>query len=451
MEQDLAYQLAYQRGVQAVIWGMPAVSIAALREATFRDLGARYNDVVYMSNVPEPRHELLTASDQAPYVMVMANLKDGPVVLDVPPATDKVAFCGSAVDAWMVPLADVGLAGEDAGRGGKYLFLPPGFREQAPKGYLPLPSKTYNVHVALHPVTRAGGTLADAVAYSKRLRAYALAQSGRSPANRYIDAYPKTWRTVPAYDMSYFETLAQVVNEEPLQEKDAAMIGLLASIGIRKGTPFLPEGRLARALELAVKDGRRQMEHYFETPGLAMAPYRPDNHWMVSNSTPHEGATYLVDGRLLVDERAGGYAYWTRFAPKKQGQGSYCQQGSYCLRALRDSSGQLLKGTSLYRLRIPKQVPARDGWSVTMYGKESKTYLYNDLNRTGLSSRDNGQLRLNPDGSVDLYFGPQAPGGRVSNWIPTAERDFFLIFRLDGPEKAVFDRSFKLPDVEKVH
>jgi hypothetical protein len=444
VEQDLAYQLAYQRGVQAAIWGMPAVSIAALREATFRDLGARYNDIVYMSNVPEPRHELLTASDQAPYVMVMSNLREGPVVLDVPPATDKVAFSGSAVDAWMVPVADVGPAGDDAGRGGKYLFLPPGFREPAPKGYLPAPSKTYNVHVVLRPVTSAGGTLADAVAYSKLLRAYPLAQSGRSPANRYIDAYPKAWRTVPAYDMSFFETLAQVVNDEPLQEKDAAMIGLLASIGIRKGTPFLPEGRLARALELAVKDGRRQMEHYFETPGLGMAPYRPDSHWMVGNATPHEGATYLVDGRLLVDERAGGYAYWSMLAPRKQ------SQGVYCLRALRDGSGQLLKGSGLYRLRIPRQVPARDGWSVSVYGKESKTYLYNDLNRTGLSSRDHGQARLNADGSMDLYFGPQAPGGRIANWIPT-ERDFFLIFRLYGPEKAVFDCSFKLPDVEKVH
>ncbi|HEY4587813.1 MAG TPA: DUF1254 domain-containing protein, partial [Thermoanaerobaculia bacterium] len=229
-EQDLAYQLAYQRGVQAVIWGMPAVSIAALREATFRDLGARYNDVVYMSNVPEPRHELLTASDREPYVMVMCNLKDGPVVLDVPPATDKVAFSGSAVDAWMVPIADIGPAGDDGGRGGKYLFLPPGFREQAPKEYLPAPSRTYDVHVALHPVASAGGALADAVAYSKRLRAYPLAQSGRSPANRYIDAYPKTWRAVPPYDMSYFETLAQAINDEPLQEKDAAMIGLLASL-----------------------------------------------------------------------------------------------------------------------------------------------------------------------------------------------------------------------------
>ena len=163
MEQDLGYQLAYQRGVQAVIWGMPAVSLASLREATFHDLGARYYDVVYMSNVTLPRHELLTATNQAPYVLVMLNLKDGPAVLEVPPATDKVAFCGGAVDSWMVPIADVGPLGDDAGKGGKYLFLPPGSAAPAPREYLPAPSKTYGVHVALRPVPSAG-TLADAVA-----------------------------------------------------------------------------------------------------------------------------------------------------------------------------------------------------------------------------------------------------------------------------------------------
>jgi hypothetical protein len=443
VEQDLGYQLAYQRGVQAVIWGMPAVSLASLREASFRDLGARYNDIVYMSNVPVSRHELLTASDEAPYVMVMLNVKEGPAVLEVPAATEKAAFSGSAVDGWMVPLVDIGASGQDAGKGGRYLFLPPGWQDRLPKGYLAVPSKTYNVHVALRSIPGPRASLPEAVAYSKLLRAYPLALANRSPANRYIDAYPKTWRTLPAYDMSYFATLAEAVGHELPQEKDAAMIGLLASIGIRKNTPFLPEGRLARALELAVKDGRQQMEHYFETPGLAMAPYRPDSHWMVSNSTPHEGATYLVDGRLLIDERAGGYSYWSAFAPKNH------RRGLYSLCTLRDDSGQLLKGAGLYRLRVPGNVPASDFWSLIAYGKDSKAYIYNDFNRAGLSSRGRRHLQLNADGSVDLYCGPQAPKGKASNWIPTG-RDFFLIFRCYGPEKALFERSFILPDVEKV-
>ena len=36
-----------------------------------------------------------------------------------------------------------------------------------------------------------------------------------------------------------------------------------------------------------------------------------------------------------------------------------------------------------------------------------------------------------------------------SNWILTGE-DFFLILRLYGPEKALFDKTWKLGDVERI-
>ena len=58
-------------------------------------------------------------------------------------------------------------------------------------------------------------------------------------------------------------------------------------------------------------------------------------------------------------------------------------------------------------------------------------------------------MKQNSDGSVDLYFAPKAPAGFEKNWVPTG-KNFFLIFRLYGPEKALFDKSWKMPDVEKV-
>ncbi len=395
--QDLGYQLAHQRGVQVAIWGMPAVSLASLREATFRDLGARYNDVVYLAELPLPRHELL-ANDEAPFVTVMLSLRKGPVVLEVPPASSSIGFAGCAVDAWMVPLADIGVAGEDAGSGGRYLFLPPGQDPPTAEGYFVVRSSTFDVHVSLRAIASPEVMPADIVEYAKRVRAHAYGEGRAAPASRYIDAYPRAWRTLPTYDVSFFESLARTVDQEPSQTKDAAIVGMLGTIGIRKGAPFLPEGRLVRALEQAVKDARRQMEHYFETPGLGVAPYRPDGHWVTGNRTPHEGATFLVDGRLLIDERAGGYSYWTRFAPKRP------RPGVYCLRALRDRSGNLLKGRSLYRLRVPRDVPARDHWSIIAYAKESKAFLPNDLDRIGVTSRDQGRLRTGADGSVEVYL-----------------------------------------------
>jgi hypothetical protein len=59
-------------------------------------------------------------------------------------------------------------------------------------------------------------------------------------------------------------------------------------------------------------------------------------------------------------------------------------------------------------------------------------------------------MEANEDGTIDIYFGETPPAGLESNWIPTAGEDFFLIFRFYGPEEPVFDKSFVLPDVEKI-
>ena len=424
---------------------MPAVSLASLRDATMHDLGAGHGDVVYMSGLPLPRHELLTASDEWPFAIVMLDLRRGPMVVEVPPAMPSgFSLGGSAVDAWMVPIVDVGVAGEDRGAGGRYLFVPPGVKGYVPDGLFAVVSQTFDVYLSLRPVGDRPESIAERLEYLHRIRVYEAGPTRDPPPHRYIDAHPRAWRTLPSYDLTFFERLARTVDREPAQEKDAAMMGLLATLGIRKGSPFLPERRLARSLEEAVSEARQQMEHYFETPGLGTAPYRPDGHWVTGNRTPHDGATFLVDGKLLIDERAGGYSYWTRFAPKRPRPG-----GVFCLRALRDASGKPLEGKSVYRLRIPRHVPASDHWSLIAYAKESKAFLPNELDRIGLSSRDESQLHTGADGSLDVYFGPVAPTAWDVNWIPTG-RDFFLIFWLYGPEAPVLGRSFRMPDLEKV-
>ena len=114
------------RAIEATIWGMPAVSMAAVRRSLKRDLDADFGDVVYFSDVMRPRHEFLTANHETPYVLHRVRPSAGPMVLDVPAASATAMLFGSAIDSWEVPLADVGATGDDAGKGGRYLFLPPG-------------------------------------------------------------------------------------------------------------------------------------------------------------------------------------------------------------------------------------------------------------------------------------------------------------------------------------
>jgi len=86
---------------------------------------------------------------------------------------------------------------------------------------------------------------------------------------------------------------------------------------------------------------------------------------------------------------------------------------------------------------------------VEVYDLESAAWLRG----VELTGRDSTQkeLQSNADGSVDLYFGPKAPEGKASNWIPTLPgKRFFMLFRFYGPGREVFDKSWQLPDIEKV-
>jgi hypothetical protein len=76
--------------------------------------------------------------------------------------------------------------------------------------------------------------------------------------------------------------------------------------------------------------------------------------------------------------------------------------------------------------------------------------LIRNLPRASRSSQTPG-LQKNDDGSVDVYFGPKAPAGKESNWVPKSTDGIFeVLFRLYGPEKPLFDKMWKLPDVERI-
>lgn len=122
--------------------------------------------------------------------------------------------------------------------------------------------------------------------------------------------------------------------------------------------------------------------------------------------------------------------------------------GTFYLTGLKDRDGNFLDGKSTYKLRVPKDTPAKDFWSAIVYSMKTKGFVEN-VDRVGISPRDKDTLKMNDDGSVDLYFAPKALKGLESNWIATGE-DFFLLFRLYGPDKPLFEKTWTLDDVEKM-
>src|SRR5262245_61391014 len=146
---QVAERTLHRRAVEAVIWGMPAVNFELLYQA-FVSAGGDWNQMVYWSRPFGWKNQTLTRNPDTIYVFPFFNTRDaGPIVLEIPPAGEEGSITGSIDDAWQCALEDVGPAGVDKGKGGKYLILPPAYKDKVPNGYIALPSETYTGFGAL--------------------------------------------------------------------------------------------------------------------------------------------------------------------------------------------------------------------------------------------------------------------------------------------------------------
>ena len=187
------------------------------------------------------------------------------------------------------------------------------------------------------------------------------------------------------------------------------------------------------------------MQDIFYTSGKGFYPFYGDDNQWGAFAIPIEqaplGFPMEEDGVPLINARATFYFYGT-YLPANLGP------SSFYIMANRDANGEILNGTDTYRLTIASDAPAKDFWSIIAYSALTKGFI-RDADRVGISSREKDALKVNDDGSVDVYFAPAAPKSWESNWIPTGE-DWLGMFRLYGPEEAAFDKSFVLPNIEKI-
>jgi hypothetical protein len=344
-------------------------------------------------------------------------------------------------------IEDVGPAGVDKGKGGKYLVLPPGYREKVPGGYIPVPSDTYQVYTLARSILKSTSDtdVAKAVAYGKRMRIYPLSQAASPRPTVFIDMVDVVYDATIPYDLRFFQSLDRIVLLEPWLERDKIMIDMLKSIGIEKGRPLSPDSKTQALLDRAAREAQAWRAARYES---GFPPYYDGRHWAIPGlpelvktmGTFWEGSgTYALDSRGLM------YSYAYASIKHQGAEGA----GQFYLMAIRDKQGNLLDGAKAYRLVVPARAPVKQYWSATVYDRSTHA-LIREASRPSRSSQSQG-LQRNADGSVDVYFGPSAPASKESNWVPTkAGRGFEVLFRLYGPEKAVFDKTWVLPDVEEV-
>jgi len=437
--ESLKAGVLHHRAMEAVLWIMPRMNYKYNRDGMFAH-GGTFNDVFYYSKMQDWRFQLATPNDTTPYFIAYWDTQEnGPAVIEIPPSTATVGMFGTLMDSWHRPLEDVGARGYDKGEGAKYLMLPPGFAGEIPDGFVPIQQETYQGHFIIRPIIPDSSQRSVDLA-SEFVRQLKLYNFGESRATRYVDLAGKVVESISVFDDTIFDHINEMVQKEPIEEKDLVMMGMLKSLGIKKGEDFDPTPEQRKMLAAAAKDAHDYMLDMYHN--VLMPPYYEGKHWtnLVNESVPETGFTFQYPTYLDLDNRGAMY-YAVTSSVKNFGAATYYLSGA------KDNHGEYLDGGKSYHLRLDANVPAKDFWSAVAYDLESAAWI-RDQSKVGVSSK-NPDLQTNADGTVDLYFGPEAPQGMESNWVPTTPgRNFFLLFRFYGPEPAVFDKSWQLDDIK---
>jgi hypothetical protein len=442
---DFDYQLKYQRAFEAILWGAPAVAIYRFRGAAFTNLGVKDNDIIAYSAPAWANLEALTANSTTPYIAAYTDLQKGPAVLDVPPAGPDGSVYGQVVDAWQFTIADVGPAGIDQGKGGKYLFTPPGYKGEIPAGYIHIASPNYRIALAFRSVVAPGKTVKDAYAYTQRLRMYYLSEANNPPRQRFVDPVKDRYATLPFYDERHFDDIHAIVSVEPTSPDDKVMMGMLTSLGIEKGKPFSPDATAKRAMRQAAIDVWHYLQSWYDNfPREKL--YWPDRQYApLLFADTNKTFKYNYPDYIDLIPRAALY-FWATYFPKTLSD----TPPTLYLAAMASRDGKPLEGGKLYKVDVPADMPVKQFWSLTVYDRATFGFIYAEPARTTLSSYDTDAMKKNADGGVTIYVGPKAPAGLESNWIPTRGKKPLPTFRYYGPTDSLNKRTFKMPDFELV-
>lgn len=432
-----------ERAIQAYKFFYPTVSGVAMIRGN-EPVGLVLNKV-FGTLECGPNQLMFTGNSDTPYGPMDLDLSVGPLVIELEPG--PLIVCSIDVNQRWV--ADMGLPGPDAGKGGKHVLVGPDYTG-------PLPDSGFFIHRASSNRQIVGarslpvnGDVAGAKARLRTIKVYPLdpATPWEEPVWKDLtgveqDTTPLKWEG----NFQFWEVLHSAIDEEPPFAGYHNEYGDLAALGIEKGKPFKPDARMRRILEEAARIANAQLRVQSFDDRRPDRIVWPDRHWEWA-SLRYEDGDFNTAQHMDQEARSKWFFQAIGASPAMFRRDT--QAGSLYWLGHRDSTGAYLDGAQRYRLSVPLPVPGKLFWSVTVYDSETRSQIKTDQGKAALRSLF--ELKDASGASADLLFGPQAPAGQEGRWIKTIPgKGWFVYFRIYGPEVAAFDGSWKPGEFERI-
>jgi len=458
---NLLEELTFQRATQTYLWALPLLNTMGMRDGADKAFGTGYNVMQIWSKRLDAKTLVTTPNSDLIYGMTFVDLSEtGPLVFEAAPKLQ-----GILLDMWQRPIpedsgdffGDVGLPGPDAGAGGKFLILPPGYKGDVPEGYYVYRSGTNNVFIFLRAFYQDPSDTSPAVDLLKQSVFYPLGQKDSAKAMEFHDASGMDIDMLPRSDDTAFDQLKWLVDREGANLADPDWLGMLAGLGIAPDQPFEPDEATRKILNAAAKTGYKTSRVIGMRPGVGDADYHvyEDRKWLnpvnnLNSRWPEAPLDLSFLTKSDVPLRALDARSWffTDYYSISPGMVSMTPgKGAFYMIAFEDAAGDPLVGDNTYRVKLPPDIPAALFWSVTLYKAENASGLDNGQPFPSFGKLDKPATEA--DGSTVITIGPEKP--ESGNWLATNPGEgYFAILRLYAPEEAAMDGSWKPGDFEKV-
>lgn len=425
------------KAISAYEYALPIVGLEQWHQGFLKQ--AKYGDWLIYEN-RATKVPIITANTTTPYVVSFANLSKSSYYIEIPAGP----IGGLIESIYQSPQSDLGIVGPDKGKGGKYLLIGP--ESELPANH----DADYVVKSTSNLVlvgTRIIGLKGDA--YKKTLGAHKFYKVGEQGDNqKFITATEAPqWMGNQPHGMEYWEDLNRVLQNEPVVDRNRFILTQLREAGIAKGSPFEPTQKQKEILIKAEEMGNAiAMVNTFSRESYKEKHWADRNWLYILNM---EYLDHLHPDYYEVKEIAS-YTYEAITTSKGMVLNNI-GKGSKYLGAYIDENGEWLDGKYSYEFTVPKDPPANQFWSITVYDNDTRCIIINDQGKSDISSAMEN-IKVEEDGSTKVYVGSSAPEGYENNWVQSnPKKGFFVYLRLYGPLETFYDRSWKMPDVKKIN